>query len=180
MNLNKRQQVLALLAIALVGLFVADKIIFTPLVRSWKARSERLAALKKDFREGSDLLRNSDNWRARWDSMRTNMLAGERQEAESQMFKAFERWYKDGGVSVSSVRPQWKEGGDDYLTVECRADVSGSLPDIAHFLFQLERDPMGVKVDSLELSSRDVEGTQLSMVLQVSGLLLKAQENSVK
>lgn len=176
MNLNKRQQILALLAIALVGLYVADKIVFSPLLRSWKARSERIATLKKDFREGSDLLRNDATWRARWEEMRTNTLAGERPEAESQMLKAFERWSKEGGVSVSSVRPQWKDAGDDYVTLECRADVGGSLQDIAHFLFEIERDALGVKVDALELTSRDVEGTQLTMVLQVSGLLLKAGE----
>jgi len=53
---------------------------------------------------------------------------------------------------VSSIRPQWKEAEEDYKTLECRADVSGTLPAIAHFLYQVERDPLGVKVDSLELT----------------------------
>ena len=42
MNLNKRQQLLAILAIAAVGFLVVDKLVLTPLTLSWKARSERI------------------------------------------------------------------------------------------------------------------------------------------
>ena len=51
MNLNKRQQLLAILAIVAVGFFVADKLVITPLTNSWKARTVRLAKLKDDVRE---------------------------------------------------------------------------------------------------------------------------------
>lgn len=172
MNLNKRQQLLAILAIVAVGLFVMDKLVITPLTNSWKARAERIARLKKDVAEGTEMLKHETSWRERWERMQTNSLAGAKSEAESQMLKAFERWSQEGGVSVSSIRPQWKEAQDDYKTLECRADVAGGLPSLARFLFQIERDPLGVKVDSMELTARDAQGSQLALVIQVSGLLL--------
>jgi len=172
MNLNKRQQLLAILAIVLVGLFIADKLVFTPLVRTWEERSKRIAKLKEDVRDGSETLKRERTLREQWDTMRTNTLAGAKSEAESQMLKAFERWSQAGGVSVSSIRPQWKEAETDYKTLLCRADVGGSLSAITRFLFQIERDRLGVKVDSMELTSRNTEGSQLALVIQVSGLLL--------
>jgi hypothetical protein len=172
MNLNKRQQLLAILAIALVGLFIADKLVFTPLVNTWKARSERISKLKQQVRDGTETLKRERAVREQSDGMRTNTLASAKPEAESQMLKAFERWSQAGGVSVSSIRPQWKEVEDDYKTLECRADVAGSLAAVARFLFQIERDPLGVKVDSMELTSRNSEGSQMTLVVQVSGLLL--------
>jgi Tfp pilus assembly protein PilO len=178
MNLTKRQQILAILAIVLVGLYVADKLVFTPLTRNWKARSERIAELKEQVRDGNETLKRETTLREQWDRMRRNTLVNVKSEAESQMLKAFERWSKDGGVSVSSIRPQWKEAEDAYKTLECRADVGGSLSAIAHFLYLVERDPLGVKVDSLELTSRNNEGSQLSLVVQVSGLLLNPPKNS--
>jgi Tfp pilus assembly protein PilO len=178
MNLTKRQQTLAIFAIVLVGLYVADKLVFTPLTRSWKARSERIAELKEQVRDGNETLKRETTLREQWDRMRRNTLVNVKSEAESQMLKAFERWSKDGGVSVSSIRPQWKEAEDAYKTLECRADVGGSLSAIAHFLYLVERDPLGVKVDSLELTSRNNEGSQLSLVVQVSGLLLNPPKNS--
>ena len=178
MNLTKRQQILAILAIVLVGLYVADKLVFTPLTRNWKARSERIAELKEQVRDGNETLKRETTLREQWNRMRRNTLVNVKSEAESQMLKAFERWSKDGGVSVSSIRPQWKEAEDAYKTLECRADVGGSLSAIAHFLYLVERDPLGVKVDSLELTSRNNEGSQLSLVVQVSGLLLNPPKNS--
>jgi len=172
MNLNKRQQLLAILAIVAVGLFVADKLVFTPLTVSWKARSARIGGLKEQVRDGAEMLKRDRALREQWAMMSTNTLPNAKPEAESLMLKAFERWSETGGVSVSSIRPQWKEAEDDYKTLECRADVSGSLTAISRFLYDIERDPLGVKVDSMELQSRDPEGSQLALVIQVSGLLL--------
>ncbi len=180
MNLNKRQQILAILAITTVGLFVADKLVFTPLTNSWKARTARIVKLKESVRDGTETLKRETALREQWDRMRTNTLSSTKPEAESQMLKAFERWSKAGGVSVSSIRPQWKEAEEDYKTLECRADVSGNLSAIGHFLYQIERDPLGVKVDSLELTARDTEGSQLALVLQVSGLLLNPPKKSTR
>ncbi len=172
MNLNKRQQLLAILVIVAVGLFVADPLVFEPLEARWKARSAGIAKLKQQVRDGTETLKREQALRERWAMMSTNTLPVSKSEAESRMLKAFERWSQAGGVSVSSIRPQWKEAEDDYKTLECRADVAGSLSAISRFLFQIERDPMGVKVDSMELTARDNEGSRLALVIQVSGLLL--------
>jgi len=180
MNLNKRQQMLAILAIAAVALFTADKLVFTPLTNSWKARSARIAKLKEEVRDGTQTLKRETVLREQWDRMRTNTLSSAKPEGESQMLKAFERWSKAGGVSVSSIRPQWKEAEEDYKTLECRADVGGSLSAISHFLYEIERDPMGVKVDSLELTARNNEGSQLALVIQVSGLLLNPPKKTTR
>jgi hypothetical protein len=59
-------------------------------------------------------------------------------------------------------------------------DVSGSLPAITHFLYQVERDPLGVKVDSLELTTRNTDGSQLALVIQVSGLLLNPPKKGAR
>lgn len=178
MNLNKRQQFLAILAIVAVGLFVADKLVFTPLTNNWKARSGRVAKLKEQVRDGTETLKRATVLREQWAMMRTNTLPNAKPEAESQMLKAFERWSQVGNVSVSSIRPQWKEAEDNYKTLECRADVAGSLAAISRFLFQIERDSMGVRVDSMELTARDNEGSQMALVIQVSGLSLNPQKQT--
>lgn len=192
MNLNKRQQLQAILVIAAVALFAADRLVLTPLTLSWKARSERITKHREQVSDGTSLTeeKRAKALREQWDRMHTNSLAWEviqtkpfvaaKPEAESQMLKAFERWSQAGGVSVSSIRPQWKEAEDDYKTLECRADVAGNLQSIAHFLYQIERDPLGVKVDTLELTTRNTEGSQLALVVQVSGLLLNPSKKTTR
>ncbi|MBE0544336.1 MAG: hypothetical protein IH623_23595 [Verrucomicrobia bacterium] len=180
MNLNKRQQLLAILAIVAVGLLVADKLVITPLTKNWKERAARIAKLKEEVRKGAEVIKREAVLREQWERMRTNTLADAKSEAEGQMLKAFERWSKEGGVSVSSIRPQWKEAQEDYKTLQCRADVGGNLAAIAKFLYQIERDPLGVKVDSLELTTRNVDGSQLALVIQVSGLLLNPPRSTTR
>ena len=58
------------------------------------------------------------------------------------------------------------------MTLECRVDASGSLATVSRFLYEIESDPIALKVDALELSAKDTEGQQLTLGLQVSGLLL--------
>jgi hypothetical protein len=38
------------------------------------------------------------------------------------------------------------------------------------FLFNVERDPMALKIESVEITARDKEGQNLSLGLQISGL----------
>ncbi|MGE3311355.1 MAG: hypothetical protein AB7O66_15415 [Limisphaerales bacterium] len=173
MNFRNRQHLLILVAALAVGLWVADQWILTPLIRSWKARSEKIAELRKSVARGQALIRDESEIRDSWDRARTNSLSLEPSIAENQLLKAFDAWSRESGVSISGLRPQWKRTEKDYATLECRADVSGNLPALTRFLFEAEIDPLGIRVESVELTTRDPNGSQLTLALQVSGLQLQ-------
>jgi hypothetical protein len=174
MNISNRQQLMGVIAIATVAFFAGDKLILTPLVQGWKARSAQVAELKKSVTRGTMLLASENNIRTRWERMRTNALSGDMSTAEDQVFKAFERWSRASRVSISSYRPQpqGRRSANDLVTLECRADAAGTLSDLTRFLYEVEKDPLAVKVDLVEITSRDKEGRQLTLGLQVSGLLI--------
>jgi len=58
----------------------------------------------------------------------------------------------------------------------------GSLASLTRFLYQVEKDPLAMKVDVVDLTTRDTEGRNLTMALQLSGLVLtpKRNENAAK
>jgi len=172
MKIEIRQRALAIAAITAVALLASDRLLFTPLTRSWEARADRIAELKKDVIQGGMLLERERVIRARWSAMRTNTLPNNVSAAESAVLKAFDRWEQDSRISVTSKKPQWKRSGDDYMTFECRVDASGTLPALTRFLYEVEQDPLALKVESVEITSRDNNGQQLSLALQVSGLML--------
>ena len=175
LNLKNRQQVLLLGALGVVGLWVADSLIVTPLVAGWRSRSSNIVELRKQVHDGEQLLLRERGIRARWSSMRTNTLPTEVSVAEGRLLGAFDGWSRESRVSIMSIKPQWKRSEDDYLTLECRVDASGSLSTITRFLYELEHDPLALKVESVELSSRDSTGAQLTLGLQVSGLVLSPE-----
>src|SRR6266404_1214392 len=176
MKIKNRQQLLAIAAIAGVAFLVSDKLIITPLINGWKERSTRITELKKSVNQGGLLLQREQAIRSRWASMRTNTLPENISAAENEMLQGFERWSQDSHISISSIKPQWKRAGDDYMTLECRADAFGSMQALTRFLYDVEKDPLALKVESVEITSRDNEGQQLSLALQVSGLVLGAAE----
>jgi hypothetical protein len=172
-NATQRQRLLGLVTGAAFALFVGDRFVFSPLTRAWNDRSHRIAELRKRVTQGAMLVEREAAIRQRWTEMRTNMLSTDVSIAEGQVLRAFDQWSRESGVSISSIRPQWKQSADDHRTLECRADAFGSLANLTRFLFLIEKDPLGVKVDNLELSVRDNQGEQLNLVLQLSGLMLQ-------
>jgi len=175
---KNRQHQLLLITVVVVGIFLGDRLVLTPLLNTWKARSARLTELKKNVTNGEALLKRADSLQSRWAEMRTNALPAEAPVAESRMLRGFDNWSRTAGVSVSSIRPQWKRADNDYVSLECRTDVSGSIGDVMRFLYEVGRDPMGVKVDSAALATRDTDGAQITLALQVSGLQLIPQKGS--
>jgi hypothetical protein len=173
---KNRQQLLTAAALGVVGLWAADNLVFTPLVKSWQARGQAIVELQKKIGDGQLTLQRERGIRDRWTAMRTNTLPVEVSVAEGRVLGAFDGWSRDSGISVTSIKPQWKRTADDFMTLECRVDAAGSLSTITRFIHEVESDPLALKVDSIELSSRDTTGAQLTLGLQVSGLVLSTEK----
>lgn len=171
MQIKNRQTVLLLVAAGALLFFVGDKLVFTPLVEGWQARTKHIAELKRNIEQGEMLISREQTIRDNWNHMQTNTLSSNNSLAQSAMFKAFERWSEKSRMKVGAIKPQWKHN-DDYTTLECRANATGDIQALSKFIYEAEKDEMAVKVDSVEITSRDNNGQQLSLVLQVSGLVL--------
>jgi hypothetical protein len=177
MKMNNRQQLLAILAIGIVALFALDKVVITPLIAAWKARSEETAKLRKDIAAGKSVIQRESFTRKRWNDMRKNTLSKNASQAEQEMLRAFDKWSQDSRISVSSIRPQWKRGATaDYSLLECRLDAAGSLSALTKFMHLLETSPLALKVESVEMTTRDNNGQQIAMGLLVTGLRLAPLE----
>lgn len=173
MNLTQRQQGLAIVAIAALGLLIGDRLVFSPLTKAWKERAARIATLKHSVARGTLLLERESSIRARWESMRTNTLSAEVSIAENQALSAFDRWSQESRIGINSIKPQWRRTpGAPYATLECRVDAFGDLPAITRFLYEIEKSPLGLKVDTVEMTTRDDRGATLTLGLQISGLQL--------
>lgn len=176
MNAKNRQQLLTIAAIAAIALLVGDRFILSPLIKSWNDRSTRIVELRKSVSKGAQILDREQTVRTRWNEMSANTLASDNSEAEDQVFKAFDRWAQESRISISSIKPQWKHNSEDYLTLECRVDAAGNLSSLTRFLYNIEKDALALKVDAVEITSRDNNGSQLALGLVVSGLVLTPKE----
>ena len=76
--------------------------------------------------------------------------------------------------------PQWKSESTNYMTLNCRVEASGDLGTLSRFIYDVEKDPLGLKLESVEFSTRDNNGQQLTLNLQISGLVLLTQTQPPK
>jgi hypothetical protein len=171
MKIQNRKQWLVVIAVAGIVLLVADRAVLTPLMSLWKTRSAKVAELRKQIAQGESLIQREQSIRRRWDQMRRNTLPTNSSLAEQQLLKAFDAWARDSRANITLITPQWKRD-DDYSTLECRVDANGSLDTLCRFLYSVERDPMALKLEMAELTSHDDNGQQMTLGLQVSGLVL--------
>lgn len=180
MNASNRQQLLVVIAAIGVLLLACDSLLLKPLTRLWKERAARIVELQKSVAQGASILEREQSLRSRWDSMRTNTLGGDPSVAQNRVNKAFDQWSLDSRVTINSIKSQGKSVGDDYVTLDCRVDAVGSLSALTRFLYEIESDPMALKVENVELTTRDPQGRQMALGLQVSGLVLETSEEGGK
>lgn len=183
MPTKNREKLLLIMVAVCVGLYLANYLIFTPLSDGWQARQKQIKELKATIQAGRSRIASANSIEGQWNRMATNTLSPNPTVTESQLYKAFQGWAQTNQVVLVAQRPQAKPPDDPnatYSTEEWHADVTGTLQQIFDFLAAVESSPMGLKVDAIELSSRDDRGTQLALGLTVSGLILNPPTNNAR
>ena len=172
MKIKNRQKLLTIFALCAVGILMGDSLIITPLAKSWKERSAKIEGLEKSIQRGNLLLSRERQIKDQWHLMEKGTLTNNMSAAENTVLKAVDRWTQRSRISFTSLKPQWKQNEEDHVLLECRADGYGDLQAISRFLYELETDPLPLKIEDIELASRDTDGRQISLGVRFSGLLL--------
>jgi len=172
MKVEERQKFLLILTIVVVALYVGDLLVFEPMGKLWKSRTDTIKELRKNVQEGKFLLARESAIRGQWEQMDTNTLSSNTSLAEQQMFTSFDNWSLDSGATVTGITPEWKNDSTNYMTLNCRVEASGDLRTLSRFVYDIEKGPTALKLDSIEFSAKDTGGQTLNLGLQISGLAL--------
>jgi hypothetical protein len=158
------------------ALLIGNSLIYSPLAKLWSARSAQIKELGTKVHDGKLLIQRETGIRGQWSDMRANALAADSSLAGQQVIAAFDNWSRATGAEVTSIMPQWKNDSTNYMTFNCRVEASGTMGALSQFLYQIEKGPMALKLDSVELSAHSDIGQQLTLGLQISGLALLQQK----
>lgn len=176
MKIKNRQEFLVMLTVAAFALLVGVNFILEPLGGWWSARQTQIEELRTKVTEGQQLIRREAGIRSRWKEMSANALSANTSLAEQELLTAVDGWSRSSGAEVTSLMPQWKNESTNYLTLTCRVETAGNLGTLSRFLYDLERGPLALRLDSLELTARDKEGQQMTLSTEINGLALVQPE----
>jgi Tfp pilus assembly protein PilO len=172
MKIENRQQFLIMLTGAVVALWLADMIVFEPLGKLWSSRATEIRSLSDKVKNGNQMIKNEASYRNRWNGMIANALPSKTALAEYQTLTALDNWSRASGAEVESIMPQWKNDSTNYMTYNCHVQARGNMGTLSQFIYQIEKGPMALKLDSVQLDAHDDLGQQLTLDLQISGLAL--------
>ena len=176
MKIKNRQEFLVVLTIAAFALLVGVNFILEPLGGWWSARQAQIKELRTKVDDGSHLLKREAGIRSRWADMQANALPANTSLAEQKLLTAVDGWSRSSGAEVTSLMPQWKNESTNYLTLTCRVEMAGDLGALSKFIYDLEKGPLALRLDSLELTARDKEGQQMTLNTEINGLALTSQD----
>lgn len=173
MGFRQRERILIIMAMVCIAIFLGDKLILTPLGRIWSERSLRIGELKKSIEKGSILVDRRADVERRWKEIKDASLPDDPPTVEERILNRVHDWESQSGLTLNSLKPRWMPPDDESKKLELGLTASGSLESIARFLFELESDPLSIRVEDIGLTSRDKRGTVLDMNLKFSSLILK-------
>lgn len=177
MDPKQRQHLLALAAMLCVGALIGDQLILTPLLNVWDERSTRIVELEESLQKGHVLVSREEPIKKRLADMKESALPGVLAVAENQILRSVDRWEQASRFRRTSMKLQWREFEDEkYRTLECRAAGLGSIETIARFLYELEKDPLPLKLEEVEMTARDESGGYLTLGIVFSGLQFFEEE----
>jgi Tfp pilus assembly protein PilO len=171
-KIKNRQDFLIIATIVVVGLFVAVNFIFTPLQGWWSERQTQIHSLHDKITAGKLMINSEAGTRSHWKEMRANALPASTSQAEHQVFTALTMWSRESGAEITSITPQWKNDSTNYLTLNCRVETAGELGALSKFIYDIEKGPLALRLDSVELSSHDNNGQVMNLGLEINGLAL--------
>ena len=97
---------------------------------------------------------------------RTNSIA------EDEVLRAIETWTDDSRILLTSIKPQWQNHEDRYRTYDVRLVAEGTMQQAVRFVHAIESDELPLKIEQLELASREKTGQLVSVSVRFTGLQL--------
>ncbi len=186
MNPINRQSKLLILAVLVLAALAGDRLILTPQLKAWDERTERIAQLELDLVKGQTLLERREQLEERWEDFQSRALPIAQPSAEDLIFDSVEDWARDAGLDEVSIKPRpvkiefedVKSFGEEevYPGLEFNASWTGSLDDIAYFLWLMESDPLALRVDEVEITPRDKSMSNITVNIRFDGLMIAPDE----
>jgi len=174
MGLSKRERIIVLATILVVGALVGDRLVLSPVTGRWGELTGSRQQLRSQVVKAQGLLEQrkliEQNHKTLFENLRPEA------DAESRVAEAIDQWSRDARLALSSVTPSRAVGDKGLKEMIFVIAGRGSLDAVAGFLCRAETSELPVKVKYMQLGSTSEAGDNLSLELRLSTLYVAADE----
>ena len=174
MVLSKRERIIVLVTVIVVGALITDRFVLTPILSGLKQTEDKKQRLLAEVNEARSLFERRRLMERKWKTMLSDGLRSET-EAESRVARALQEWSEDAKLMLTSVKPERTAGDEGMQEITFVIAGRGSLDAVAWFLYQVETAELPVKVKNMQLGSTSESGDNMSLQLRLSAIYLAAE-----
>lgn len=156
--LSKREKFIVCITAIVVGVFVLDWLVVSPLLAARSDASVRVTELQDELDRARRTFENSRRVNRRWAEMSRGQLHQNASQAESAMLNGVRDWAQSSRLILTSLKPERTEKQRDFTRITFRATGYGTMEQVARFLHQVQMARVPVRVTDVQISSRK-EGT---------------------
>jgi hypothetical protein len=173
--LSKRERIMAIVTIAVVGFLVLNKFLIKPIADGLEHLENTKQELLVELDEARNLFQRRRKLEKQWKTMLADGLRNE-VEAESRIARALDGWARDARLTLSSTKPDRVAGDKGLTEITFAVAGSGTLSSVAQFLWQIETAALPVKIKDMQLGSSNESGQSMSLQLKLSAICVGAEQ----
>ena len=173
--LSKRERIMAIMAVAVVGFLVLNKFLIGPVSGKLQQLETQKNQLLLELDEAQNLFQKRRILEKQWKAALSEGLRNE-VEAESKVGRALDKWSEEARLTLSSVKPERVASDKGLKEMTFVVVGTGTLDAVARFLWQIETAPLPIKVKDMQLGSSNESGQSMSVQFRLSALCLGADK----
>lgn len=155
MVLSKRERVIVVAAVAVVALFVLDRLVLSRLLDARQATLTTRDKLAAEVQRLEATLKLERALAPRWDQMRKDGMMTDPAEAESQVLHALSNWAKSSGVTWTQNRPERPKDKTVLPEISFYFAGTGDIQALYKFLLSVQAAPIPLAIEKLSITGKD-------------------------
>ncbi len=154
MTMSRRERYIAIAAAVVVGLLVLDQAALSPLLARLTEADAAIDHYQQDLARAEGLFDNRTHAQRAWRDMTGGTLLRDAPDAESQVLNRAREWAQSAGLALSSLKPERTEKERDFQKITIRATGTGTMAQIARFLYAAQTASIPLRVTDLQITAR--------------------------
>jgi hypothetical protein len=172
MMLSRRERTIAIAVGVLAGALVLDQVLVSPLLARLGAANVAISAQQEQIDTAQQTLQNSVRARRKWRDMAGQTLQSDAPAAEGQVLNAVRGWAQDADLSLTSLKPERIEKEKDFQKITIRATATGSLSQVARFLYSIRTASIPIRVSDVQIAARREGSDDLALQVGLATIFL--------
>lgn len=177
MVLSKRERILALATVLVLGVLALNTIIVDPLITQRRQTADDKLELEAQIAEAQGLFDRRKMLERKWKGLLSEGLRNDA-DAESRVARALNEWSRQTRLTLTSVKPERTTSDKGMNEITFVLAGRGTLEAVASFLYKVETAELPVKVTGLQLGSTGESGDVMSLQLRISAVYLGAPQKA--